>query len=127
MKCSEVAGPSGIIAEMLKDAGEGVGLVRKLVEAVFSSGMIPVDCEESFIQKLYKGKGEALDHGNYRGLKLTDQVMKLLEQVLNSPNSQMRNMDEMLFTFVPGSSTTDAISIVGQQREMYITAANKKL
>ena len=62
MKCSEAAGPSGIIAEMLKDAGEeGVGLVRKLVEAVFSSGMIPVDCEESFIQNLYKGKGEALE------------------------------------------------------------------
>ena len=55
MKCSEAAGPSGIITEMLRDAGEeGVGLVRKLVEAVFSSGMIPVDCEESFIQNLYK-------------------------------------------------------------------------
>ena len=121
-------GPSGIIAEMLKAAGEeGVGLVRKLMEAVFSSGMIPVDCEESFIQNLYKGKGEALDHGNYRGLKLTDQVMKLLERELNSSNCQMLNMDEMQFTFEPGRSTTDAIFTVGQQQEMYITAANKKL
>ena len=128
MKCSEAAGPSGIIAEMLKDAGEErVGLVRKLVEAVFSSGMIPVDCEESFIQNLYKGKGVTLDHGNYRGLKLADKVMKLLEQVLNSPNCQMLNMDEMQFTFVPGRSTTDAISTVGQQQEIYITAANKEL
>ena len=128
MSCREAAGPSGIIAEMLKDAGEkGVGLVRKLVEAVFSSGMIPVDCEESFIQNLYNGKCEALDHGNYRGLKLTDQVMKLLEQVLNSPNCQMLNMDEMQFIFEPGRSTTDTIFIVGQQQEMYITAANKKL
>ena len=128
MKCSEAVGPSGIIAEMLKNAGvEGVGLVRKLVDAVFSSGMIRLDCEESFIQNLYKGKGEALDHGNYRDLKFTDQVMKLLEQVLNSPNCKMLNMDEMQFTFVPGRSTTDAISIVGQQQEMYITAADKKL
>ena len=39
----------------------------------------------------------------------------------------MLNMDEMQFTFVPGRSTTDAISIVGQQQEMYIIAANKKL
>ena len=127
MKCGKAAGPSGIIAEMLKAAGEeGVGLVRKLVRVVFSSGMIPVDCEESFIQNLLKGKGEALDHGNYRGLKLTDQVMKLLERVLNSSNCQMLNMDEMQFTFMPGRSTTDAIFIVGQQ-QMYITAANKKL
>ena len=36
-------------------------------------------------------------------------------------------MDEMQFTFMPGWSTTDAISIVGQQQEMYITATNKKL
>ena len=126
MKCGKAAGPSGIIAEMLKAAGEeGVGLVRKLVRVVFSSGMIPVDCEESFIQNLLKGKGEALDHGNYRGLKLTDQVMKLLEGVLNSSNCQILNMDEMQFTFVPGRSTTDAIFIVGQQ-QMYITVANKK-
>ena len=127
MKCGKAAGPSGIIAEMLKAAGEeGVGLIRKLVEAVFSSGMIPIDCEESFIQNLLKGKGEALDHCNYHGLKLTDQVMKLLERVLNSSNCQMLNMDEMQFTFVPGRSTTDAIFIVGRQ-QMYITAANKKL
>ena len=39
----------------------------------------------------------------------------------------MLNMDEMQFIFVPGRSTTDAISIVGQQEEMYITDANKKL
>ena len=89
--------------------------------------MIPVDCEESFIQNLYKGKGVTLDHGNYHGLKLADKVMKLLEQVLNSPNCQMLNMDEMQFTFVPGRSTTDAISTVGQQQQIYITAANKEL
>ena len=72
-------GPSGIVAEMLKAAGEaGVELARQLTGAVFSCGMIPSDWEESFILNLYKGKGEALDHGNYRGLKLPDQVMKLL-------------------------------------------------
>ena len=77
MKCGKAAGPSGIIAEMLKAAGEeGVELVRLLAETVFSSGDIPKDWEESFILNLYKGKGEALDRGNYRALKLTDQVMK---------------------------------------------------
>jgi len=78
MKCGKAAGPSGIIAEMLKAAGdEGVELVRLLAKTVFSSGDIPKDWAESFILNLYKGKGEALDRGNYRGLKLTDQVMKL--------------------------------------------------
>ena len=38
----------------------------------FSSGEIPVDWDESLIQNLFKGKGEALDHGNYHSLKVTD-------------------------------------------------------
>ena len=113
---------------MLKAAGEkGVELVRKVTEAVFSSGMTPVDWEESFVLNLYKGKGEALDCGNYHGLKLTDQVMKLLERVLDSSIHQMVNIDEMQFTFVPGRGTTDAIFIVCQLQEKYIAAANKQL
>ena len=43
MKCDRSAGPSGIIAEMFKDAGEeDVELVKQLAEAISSSG-IPVD------------------------------------------------------------------------------------
>ena len=111
-----------------KAAGEeGVQLVRKLSEAVFSSGMTPVYWEESFILNLYKGKSEALDRGNYRGLKLTDQVMKLLEWVLDSSIHQMVNIDEMHFAFVPGRGTTDAIFIICQLQEKCIAAANKQL
>ena len=50
MKCSKAAGPSGIIAEMLKAAGEeGYDLARQLTEVVFSCSVIPshwrrVDC-----------------------------------------------------------------------------------
>ena len=73
MKCSKAAGPSGIIAEMVKVAGEeGVKLARQLTEAVFSCGVIPSDRMGRFILNLYKGEGEALDCGNYHGLKLSD-------------------------------------------------------
>ena len=72
--------------------------------------MIPSEWEESFILNLDKGKGEALDHGNYRGLKLTDQVMKLLERVLDSYIHEMVNIDEIVF--VPCRDTTDAIFVV---------------
>ena len=33
-------------------------------------------------RNLYNGKGEALGRSNYHGLKLTDQVMKLLEHLM---------------------------------------------
>ena len=62
----------------------GIELLTELTEVVVCNGVIPTDWQESFILNLYKGKGDALERGNYRGLKLTDQVMKLLECVLDS-------------------------------------------
>ena len=113
---------------MLKATGEErVEPLRKLAEAVFSSGMIPVDWEESFILNLYKAKDVALDHDNYRGLKLTDQVIKLLERVLDSSIRQMVSVEEKQLAFLPGRGTTDAIFIVRQLQKKYIAAANMRL
>ena len=65
---------------MLKAAGEeGNELVRQLAEAVFSSGEIPEEWEESFTLNLYKGKGTALHPVHYHSLKLTDQDMEAAE------------------------------------------------
>ena len=93
-----------------------------LVEEVCSTGGIPEDREESLILSLYKGKGEALDRGNYRGLKLTDKAMKLLKHVLDFQIRQMVNIDEMQYGFVPGRGTTDVIFIVRQLQEKYLAA-----
>ena len=123
MKFGKAAGPSGITAEMLAAAGpEGIELIRQLAERVFSGDPIPKDWEESYILNLYKGKGDALDRGNYRGLKLTDQVMKLLERVLDTSIRSMVDIDEMQFGFVPGRGTTDAIFIARQLQEKYFAA-----
>ena len=127
MKCGKAAGPSGIIPEMIKASGEeGVSLLRQLCEDVFSTGQIPEEWEESIILNLYKGKGDALDRGNYRGLKLTEQVMKVLEGVLESAVREMVDMNKLQFGFVPGRGTTDAIFITRQLQEKY-RAAKKPL
>ena len=85
----------------MKAAGEeSIVLLRDLTEAVFRDGVIP------------KGKDDALDHGNYRGLKLTDQAMKLLECVLDTSISRMVNVDSLRFGYVPGQTTSDAIFII---------------
>ena len=126
-KSGKAAGPTGLVVEMIKAAGdEGVLLVKQLTDDVFSSGEIPKDWEESIILNLFKGKGAALERGNYRALKLTDQVMKLLERVLDSYIRKMVNIDEMQFGFVPGRGTTDAIFIVRQLQEKYL-GVNKPL
>ena len=84
MKSGKAAGPSGIVVEMFKAAGDtGATMIRDLATAIIRDGKVPTDWEESFIVCLYKGKGDALDRGNYRGLKLTEQAMKILERIVD--------------------------------------------
>ena len=127
MASGKAAGPSGIVAEMLKPVGESGAIeVHHLIEDIISEGRIPTDWQESYIVNLYKGKGDALNRGNYRGLKLIDQVMKVLERVVESLIRQRVEIDEMQCGFMSGRGTTDAIFIVRQLQEKHLTA-NKPL
>lgn len=127
MKIGKAAGPSGIVAEMIIAAGDaGATMIRDLAVSVIRDGKVPADWERSFIVCLYKGKGDALDRGNYRGLKLTEQVMKVLERIADGLIRQVVTIDDSQFGFVPGRGTTDAIFIVRQLQEKFL-AVNKRL
>ena len=84
------------------------------------------DWEQSFFVCLYKGKGDALERGNYRRLKLTEQVMKVLERTVDGLIRQLGSIDDSQICFVPGRGTTDAIFVVRQLQDKYL-AANKRL
>ena len=62
-------------------------MIRDLVAAIIRDGKVPSDWELNFTVCLYKGKGDALERGNYRGLKLTEQVMKVLERIVDASGS----------------------------------------
>ena len=126
-KMGKAAGPSGIVVVMIKAAGDtGATMIRDLATAIIRDGKVPTDWEDSFIVCLYKGKGDALDRGNYRGLKLTEQAMKILERIVNGLIRQVVSIDDSQFGFVPGRGTTDAIFVVRQLQEKYL-AVNKRL
>ena len=126
MKSSKAAGPSGIVVEMIKAAGDaGATMIRNLATAIIHDGKVPTDWEQSFIVCLYKGKGDALDRGNYRGLKLTEQAMKILERIVDGLIRQVVSIDDSQFGFVPGRGTADAIFVVQQLQEKYL-AVNKR-
>ena len=94
-------------------------MIRDLATVIICDGKVPTDWEQSFIVCLYKGKGDALDRGNYRGLKLTERIVDgLIRQVVSIDDSQ--------FGFVTGRGTTDAIFVVRQLQEKYL-AVNKRL
>ena len=101
MQPGKSAGPSGIIVEMLKAVGsKGIDFLRKLIKSVVKHAKIPEDWEMSFILNLCKG--DALNRGNYRGLKLTEHVMKVMERIVDGMIREMIAIDEMQFAFVPG-------------------------
>ena len=127
MKSSKAAGPPGIVVEMIKAAGDaGAIMIRDLATTIIRDGKVPTDWEESFIVCLYKGKGDALDRGNYRGLKLTEQAMEILERIVDGLIRQVVSIDNSQFGFVPGRGTTDAIFVVRQLQMKYL-AVNKRL
>ena len=126
MKSGKAAGPSGIVVEMIKADDTGATMIRDLATAIISDGKVPTDWEQSFIVCLYKGNGDALDRGSYRGIKLTEQAMKILERILDGLLRQVVSIDDSQFGFVPGGGTTDAIFVVRQLQEKYL-AVNKRL
>ena len=70
----------------------GSSMTHDLAAAIICDGKVPTDWEQSFIVCLYKGKGDALERGNYHGLKLTEQVMKVQERIV----------DDSQIGFIPG-------------------------
>ena len=67
-----------------------------------------------------------MERGNYRGLKLTEQVMKVLERIVDGFIRQLVSIDDSQFGFLPGRGTTDAIFVVRLLQEKYLDA-NKRL
>ena len=93
---------------MIKAAGDtGATMIRDLATAIIRDGKVPTDWEQSFIVCVYKGKGDALDRGNYRGLKVTEQAMKILERIVNGLIRQVVSIDDSQFGFFPGRGTTE--------------------
>ena len=94
MKAGKAPGPSGIVAEMIRAAGDmGASMIRDLTAAIIRDGKVPSDWEQSFIVCLYKGKGDALERGNYRCLELTEQVMKVLGRIVDGLIRQLVSID----------------------------------
>jgi hypothetical protein len=70
----KAAGPTGLVSDMLTASGEtGVSWLTDLFNAIVKEGVIPADWKKRWIIIVYKGKGDALECGSYRGIKLLDQ------------------------------------------------------
>ena len=71
--------------------------ITHLINCIIAENKIPDGWCLSYIINCYKGKGDVLQRGNYRALKLLDQVMKVMEHVLASIIRTQVDIDAMQF------------------------------
>ena len=95
-------------------------MIADLTNSIIRGNTMPNEWNDSIIISLYKGKGEALDRGNYRGLKLREHILKVIKQIIEDLICNIVKTDNMQFGFMPGCGTTDAIFIVRQIQQAYI-------
>ena len=120
MSNNKAAGPSGVTSELLVGAGEtGVKKMTEIMNNLVGGEKIPDDWRSSITCPIYKGKGDSMECGKHRGVRLLEHGMKLYERVLEKRLRSLINIGEYQFGFCPGRSTTGAIYIMRQIQEKY--------
>lgn len=120
MKVGKAAGPSEVSVEMIAASGEiGISVMVELCQGVLDGKGMPDDWAQSVLVPIFKGKGDAMSCGAYRGVKLLEHAMKIVERVLEKRIRSMVQVDEMQFGFMPDKGTTDAVFILRRLQEEY--------
>src|SRR5678815_3052026 len=82
-KKGKSAGMDGVRMEMLQSGGIGVEeWLYRLYNICWRSGVVPQAWEDGCLVPLYKGKGDRMECGNYRGICLLSVVGKVYGRIL---------------------------------------------
>jgi hypothetical protein len=122
MKLGKATGVSEIAAEHIAASGMvGIEVITKIANRVLNGEGTPDEWRCSVLVPLYKGKGDVRDCGAYRGVKLLERAMKVVERVFLMRLRKMVEIDEMQCGFMPGKGTVDALfngeNVTGEVRE----------
>jgi len=84
MKRHRAPGLSGLVAEMIQATGDtGTQLIMDLCNGIVKEGCIQEDWKSSVVLPIYKGKGDPIECGSYRGIKLLEHAMRVVENNKN--------------------------------------------
>ena len=89
MKMGKAPGPSEVNMDMIMTSGKfGVGVSKKLCQRVLDGKGMPEEWKTSVVVPIFKGKGDVMDCGAYRRVKLLEHAMKIIERVLEKKISE---------------------------------------
>ena len=100
MKRHKAPGLSGLVTEMIQATGDtGTQWILNLCNGIVKEGSIPEDWKSSVVLPIYKGKGDPMEYGSYRGIKLLEHAMKVVERIFEHRIRQQIKIDDMQFGF----------------------------
>ena len=95
---------SGLVAEMIQATGDiGTQWILDSCNGTVKEGCIPEDWKSSVVLPIYKGKGDPMECGSYRGIKLLEHAMKVVERIFEHRIRQQTEIDDMQFGFKKGN------------------------
>ena len=87
---------------------------------------MPHGWRTSTVVPIYEKKGSVMGCASYRGVKLLEHGMKVVERLLEKRLRRIVKVDQMQFCFMSGRSTVDDIFILRRMQESYLVK-NRKL
>ena len=120
MKNGKAAGPDNLPVEVWKSLGRtGVNFLKEALNKITDEEKISDIWRKSILIPIFKNKGDIMNCGNYRGIKLMCHSMKLYERVHENRLRNIVSLSDEQFGFVKGKSTTDDIFALRQLQERY--------
>ena len=99
MKNSKTSGPTGIVKEHLAISPHGKQVILQIANEILNGMDMPHDWRMSTVVPIYKKKGSVMDCASYRGVKLLEHSMKVVESLLEKRLRRLVKVDQMQFGF----------------------------
>ena len=107
MKQGKAAGLSEVTTEMIVAGGRiAEKVILQLSHRVLDGKRIPDKWKTNVVVPIFQGKGDVMNCGLYRGVKLLEHGKKIIERVLKRRIRALVDFDEAQFGFMPGKGTT---------------------
>ena len=118
IKQGKAAGITEITMEMVVAGGRiAEEVMLQLCLRVLDGTGIPDEWKTCVVVPIFKGKGDVMNCGLYRGVKLLEHGMKIIERVLEKRMRALVDFDDALFGFMPRKGTTDGLFLVRRLHE----------
>lgn len=117
----KAAGSDGVVAEMLRAAGEtGIDVMQHICNKIWISGEWPDDWTEAIYVPLHK-KGDREVCGNYRTISLINHASKIMLHVIQERLKPylLPQISQEQAGFIPGKGTRDQLINVRQMIEKF--------